>query len=91
VFRHRNGALAVPPELLVLVECPLEYCEVPRGVRRIAESQYTLRERITAHDSSEARVYDWADAFFVPLAGFAGVTRPGPNLSIYARLRAAPE
>lgn len=34
-------------------------------------------------------VYDPIDAYYVPVAGFAGVLRPGPNISIY-RLKRAP-
>jgi hypothetical protein len=29
-------------------------------------------------------VYDLQDAFYVPLAGFTGIVRPGPDLTIYA-------
>lgn len=29
--------------------------------------------------------YDWIDAFFVPFAGMATATRPGPDVRIYAR------
>jgi hypothetical protein len=29
------------------------------------------------------RVYDPQDAFFMPLAGFDGVRRPGPNFYLY--------
>jgi hypothetical protein len=32
-----------------------------------------------------ALVYDREDAIYVPLAGFRAVTRPGPNVEIYAR------
>jgi hypothetical protein len=30
-------------------------------------------------------VYDQQDAFCLPLAGFSGVGRPGPNLYVYRR------
>ena len=30
-------------------------------------------------------VYDWDDAFFLPLSGFSAVSRPGPNLAIHVR------
>ncbi len=32
-------------------------------------------------------VYDWQDAVYFPFAGFEGVTRPGPNLRVYRRVR----
>jgi len=85
VFRHIGGAPAGLPELLVIVECPLFYCDVPERIRAVAESQYVRRHEVTAFDASRTPVYDWDDAFFVPLAGFAGVTRPGPNLTIFVR------
>jgi hypothetical protein len=31
--------------------------------------------------------FDMQDGFFIPLAGFAGVERPGPNICIYQRKR----
>lgn len=36
-----------------------------------------------APGSSPRPVYDPIDAFFVPMAGFAGVERPGPKITIY--------
>ena len=34
---------------------------------------------------SPGRVYDWQDQFFLPLTGFSGIVRPGPNLAVYVR------
>jgi hypothetical protein len=34
-------------------------------------------------------VFDPQDAFFVPLAGFEGVERPGPNFAVYKHAGAA--
>jgi hypothetical protein len=36
-----------------------------------------------APGASPRPVYDPIDAFFVPLAGFAGVERPGPKITVY--------
>jgi len=33
-----------------------------------------------------SRVYDMQDAFFLPIAGFRGVQRPGPTVWIFRRL-----
>ena len=30
-------------------------------------------------------IYDWQDDFYLPLTGFKGIERPGPNLKIYIR------
>jgi hypothetical protein len=32
-----------------------------------------------------ANIYDWQDDFFVPLTGFKGIERPGPNVTIHIR------
>ncbi|NLP09265.1 hypothetical protein GX408_02595, partial [bacterium] len=46
--------------------------------------RYQLRHTIEAAALPERRNhYDQQDAFYLPLWGFHGVTRPGPNLSIY--------
>jgi hypothetical protein len=47
---------------------------------------YTPLYVVDAQDlSATGVVYDWQDEFYLPLAGFAGVWRPGPNLTIYVR------
>ncbi len=40
---------------------------------------------VHAVDMNAPAVYDLQDAFYVPFAGFAGIARPGPNLSIWER------
>jgi len=32
-------------------------------------------------------VYDQQDAFYVPFANFASVSRPGPDIQIYERIK----
>ncbi len=67
-------------------ECRLAYCEVPAPLRRLLTADYRLERTFVAHDAlAPGLAYDMDDAFFVPLAGFNAVTRPGPNLSIYVR------
>jgi hypothetical protein len=49
-------------------------------------SRYEPACVIEAHDlSATGAVYDWQDEFYLPLAGFGGIWRPGPNLTIYVR------
>lgn len=41
---------------------------------------------VEAHDpAAVGNVYDWQDEFYLPLAGFNGIRRPGPSLTIYVR------
>jgi uncharacterized membrane protein (GlpM family) len=84
-----TGAEGRLPEWLVLPESPLTiYTSVPDGLRRLARDRYELVRRVdaTAADGNHG-VYDQADAFFLPLAGFGGVRRPGPTEAIYRRVR----
>ena len=49
-------------------------------------SRYTPLCVIEAQDlSAKGAIYDWQDEFYLPLAGFGGIWRPGPNLTIYVR------
>ncbi len=42
---------------------------------------------LKASTDDKARIYDLQDEFYLPLAGFKGVERPGPDITIYARRR----
>ena len=70
----------------MIPECPLAYCDAPEALHRTLARHYRLETTFRAFDPAATNLaYDRDDAFFVPLAGFQAVMRPGPNLSIYAR------
>ena len=72
------------PQWLVFEESPLwTYATVPTELRRLAAEYYTLVHNVTA--TNGGGVYDIQDAFFMPIAGFGGVERPGPTVLIYRR------
>jgi hypothetical protein len=50
--------------------------------RSYLEAHATLAAEFAPGDGKDA-VYDPADAFYVPMAGFAGVERPGPRIRIW--------
>jgi len=80
-FRDSGGRL---PDWLVLPESPLVYGSVPPALRRLAAERYTPAYTVAATDGDvSASVYDAQDAFFVPIAGFGPVRRPGPTIRIY--------
>jgi 4-amino-4-deoxy-L-arabinose transferase-like glycosyltransferase len=88
-FDPANGSFGVPdggaPDWLVLAESPLwSYASVPQELRRLAAERYTLQHEVIAAWDDGA-VYDLQDAFFMPVAGFASVERPGPNVRIFRR------
>ena len=73
------------PDWIVLEGSPLwTWAGTSPEIRKLAAERYTLVRNIRAADDGWA-VYDLADAFFLPVAGFRGVERPGPNVLIYRR------
>ncbi len=79
-----------PPDLIVVAHCPLAYCDGPPDALYGRLTGYELLQTFQALDDYNLRlVYDRDDAFFVPLAGFEAVTRPGPNLLVFRRLPTA--
>jgi hypothetical protein len=75
------------PDWIVLSESPLwTYASAPPALRSLAERDYVLVQEVRAtRRPARANVYDLQDAFFLPIAGFAGVERPGPTVRIYRR------
>jgi len=87
IWRMVGGHPAEPPQWILLQESPLPSDNQAEILALIDSGQYDLAWQFTAVtlDRGE-RIYDLQDAFFVPFAGFDGVTRPGPNFTLY-RLR----
>jgi hypothetical protein len=80
------GAIGAMPDWIVIEESPLrEYALVPESLRDLTLERYTLAQEVRAIADSAGAVFDRQDAFFLPIAGFAGVERPGPNVRIYLR------
>jgi 4-amino-4-deoxy-L-arabinose transferase-like glycosyltransferase len=74
------------PDLILVEECPLAYCEVPEQWRKVIRDRYELDRAFPAFDASSTElVYDRDDDFYLPLAGLSDVTRPGPNITVYRR------
>jgi hypothetical protein len=74
------------PQIVIVEECALPYCSVSDGLRAALRSDYDVQHAVTATDlRADGLVYDRDDDFYLPLAGFDAVVRPGPNITIYAR------
>jgi len=73
------------PDILVVANSPLGYAPAIPPRAAALSVRYTPLSAIVAYDQSTRGVYDWQDEFYLPLAGFAGVSRPGPNLTLYVR------
>jgi len=87
-FAVVRAADASMPDVVVVEECPLPYCSVSEKLRASLGDDYELERAFIAVDTSRAGVvYDRDDEFYVPLAGFDAVVRPGPNIAVYQRRR----
>jgi 4-amino-4-deoxy-L-arabinose transferase-like glycosyltransferase len=84
-FRDEQGVPADAPALIVIPECPLAYCDTPASILDLVAHQYRGLQRFQGYQPGAPLTYDRDDAFFVPLAGFGAVERPGPNVTIFAR------
>lgn len=75
-----------PPDVLVVGEIPLELGVDDLARARPFMDRYTRIQVLEAYDpAATGNVYDWQDEFYLPLTGFSGIRRPGPNFTIYAR------
>lgn len=75
------------PDVIVVPTSALErHPERPPALAELL-SHYTRAGQILAYDASRSDrlVYDWQDEFYLPLAGFEPVIRPGPTLDIYTK------
>jgi hypothetical protein len=61
------------------------YSAVPPELEGLLAAHYTLVHEERARSDSANPVYDQQDALYLPAAGFAGVSRMGPDLFLYRR------
>lgn len=81
----RDAAVVVRPR------CPFVYCDASAGLDPVLARDYELAHTVVGIDpAGPPPRYDRDDAFFVPLARFDAVLRPGPTIEIWRR-RAGPE
>lgn len=72
-------------DVIVVQSSPLFPNADNRSAIAAFADRYALAADLQAAASDPANVYDWQDEFYLPLTGFKGVTRAGPNLQIYVR------
>ncbi len=76
------------PDWILLQRSPLQlYSSVPEPIERLVVRRYRFVRGFPAGGGRADRLYDQQDAFFLPLAGLRGLSRPGPSFELYARRR----
>jgi len=82
-----DGTSILLPDYIIVEESPLEYYSLisREPIERLRKSYYLLKEFPAIDIKNKTNLFDQQDIFYMPLVGFKGVRRPGPNIYIYAR------
>jgi hypothetical protein len=72
------------PDYILLQESPIP-SSTQAQVTAWLQRGYEPIQQFKALTINRPRVYDLQDAFYIPFADFEGVTRPGPNFTLYHR------
>jgi uncharacterized membrane protein len=83
-FIVQNRRTEGRPDWILLQESPLPSL-TQDVVTEFLKADYEFVQEFNAYSPGQSRAYDLQDAFFIPFAGFSGVTRPGPNFTLYRR------
>jgi hypothetical protein len=74
------------PTVVIVQSSPLRPPPDNMGdVAALLKDHYHLAFVQDVVTSDPANVYDLQDEFYLPLTGFRGIARPGPNLAVYVR------
>jgi len=74
-----------PPEWILIQRSALpQFSDVPAAITQLLAERYRLVKAFPSGDD-RPRVYDWQDAFFLPLVGLEGIERPGPAFELYTK------
>jgi hypothetical protein len=79
----------IRPDLVIVQSAPSLDAPELGDLKEVLRTEYTLRYASDVIADDPRNVYDLQDEFYLPLAGFYSVERPGPNLKIYVRTTAA--
>ena len=90
-FKVGDAVQTSLPDYVVLRESPLlAIGGAPQGLKDLVAASYRLKASFHALDLQASHWFDMQDGFFIPLAGFAGVQRPGPNIYVYQKRDSPP-
>ncbi len=74
------------PDWILLQRSPLVlYSHVPPPLEQLVRERYVLVRRFPTGADHPNAVYDQQDAFFLPIDGLGGITRPGPAFDLYRK------
>jgi len=85
-FRTSENAGDNLPDCILVHRHPLAASKVHDRIEELLRTRYEHVKTFTAFDTSaEGNWFDGMDAFYLPLKGFDGITRPGPNTEVHVK------
>jgi hypothetical protein len=79
------------PDIVIVKSSPLTAAPDLGDMDRVLKTDYTLGFASDVAQHDPRNVYDLQDEFYLPLAGFRRIDRPGPNLKVYVRRGKEPD
>ena len=79
------------PDIVIVQSSPLTVAPALGDMDHVLSTDYTLGFASEVAAPDPHNVYDLQDEFYLPLAGFHRVDRPGPNLMVYVRRGKEPD
>jgi len=74
------------PDWILLQRSPLVfYSPIPPHLDQLVREHYVLVRKFPTGGDHPGTVYDQQDAFYLPLEGLHGVTRPGPAFELFRK------
>jgi hypothetical protein len=73
------------PDVLVVQWSPLQGSTLAAAHAGLPTTWYERMLALEVSSPDARNVYDRQDDFYLPMAGFHGIERPGPNLHVYVR------
>ena len=86
-----RGILEAQPDIVVVQSSPLMAAPALGDMDHVLSTDYTLGFASEVAAPDPHNVYDLQDEFYLPLAGFQRIDRPGPNLKVYVRRGKEPD
>jgi hypothetical protein len=82
---------SLQPDIVVVQSSPLMAAPALGDMDHVLSTDYTLGFASEVAAPDPHNVYDLQDEFYLPLAGFRRIDRPGPNLKVYVRRGKEPD
>jgi hypothetical protein len=79
------------PDIVIVQSSPLMAAPALGDMDHVLSTDYRVGFASEVAAQDPRNVYDFQDEFYLPLAGFHRVDRPGPNLMVYVRRGKEPD